>query len=101
MFYQSEMFLVLKTLLTYENCISKVFIIQSVTVHQLKAQFYERLGIASLSNNTVIINTFDVTNNVNMQKKDKAAGSDGLTSEHFMFGTSKLFVLLIFFSMPV
>ena len=67
MFYQSEMFLVLKTLLTYGNCISKVFFSDSAT----KAQFYKRLGIASLSDNTVIINTSDVTNVVEIQKRVK------------------------------
>ena len=36
-----------------------------------KAQFYKRLGIASLSDNTVIINTSDVTNVVEMQKRVK------------------------------
>ena len=43
----------------------------------------------------VVVTVCDVINAVESQKRDKAAGPDGLVLESFIFGTYHLYTLLI------
>ena len=63
--------------------------------------FYKNLGANNVNIERPVIYINDVIKCVQKQKKGKAAGQDGLTSESIMYDTNKLFMYLTLFLMHV
>ena len=66
----------------------------SITDDRSKSLFYEHLDKITDNNSQFVIRVREVSDCINKQKRGKAVGLDGISSEAYIYGGTKLHVHL-------